>query len=248
MKKLFRIWKARWDRVSRKKKVLIYCFGIVASAFLLYIVKDAPTDFENEFRRIEKAHLVGPGNVLGSIPIYGGAYDQMLIAEDAQGIILYPYFNTRGGYDFELRYMEKTGDITFFAEPRELAYDWENIKEFSMTVGILDTYPQAVRAEIELTLRYQINADDPVFEKTYVLKSQREIPGLFAFVLSDSDPNGLGVKGEAMEMLMCLTDPQSSRLYYDCSIPAAVRLYGEGGTLLLAKETEIVSFARRAHA
>lgn len=248
MKKLFQRLKNRWRRVSRKKKVLIYSVGIVISVFLLYVVKDAPTDLENEFRRAEKSHLVGPGNILGSVPIYGGSHDayrQMLVAEDEDGLILYPHHLGSGGYT-RLRYLEKTGDITFFTEPRELAYDWENIKEFSMAVGILDTYPEAVRAEIELTLWDQMNTDDPVYEKTYIMESQREIPGLFVFVLSDRDPNGLGVKGYAMEMLMCLTDPQSYRLYYDCSVPATVRLYGENDALLLEKALEIVSYARRA--
>jgi len=242
-------WKAWWNKVSRKKKVLIYCIGIVLSVFLLYVVKGAPTDFENEFRRAEKANLVGPGNILGSIPVYGGshdAYNQMLVAEDKEGLILYPYHLGSGGYT-RLRYLEKSGDITFFTEPRELAYDWENTKEFSMTVGILDTYPEAVRAEMELTLRYQVNANDPVYEKTYGLEAQREMPGLFVFTLSDSDPKGLGVKGYAMEMLMCLTDSQSDRLYYDCSVPVTVRLYAQDGKLLLEKDMQIVSYARRAH-
>lgn len=247
MKKLFQIWKDRWSRVSRKKKVLIYCIGIVLSVFLLYIVKGAPTDFENEFRRIEKAHLVGPGNILGSIPVQRNTYNRLLIAEDTEGYILYPYSYGSGGYDFDLYYLEKTEDITFFAEPRELAYDWENIEEFSMIVGILDTYPEAVRAEIELTLCYQINADDPVDEKTYTLESQREIPGLFTFQLSDRDPNGLGVKGYAIEMLRSLAYPKSYRLYYDCSVPVTVRLYDEEDTLICEKSMELVSYAKQAH-
>lgn len=249
MKKLLKNLKNRWNKVSRKKKVLIYCIGILVCAFLLYVFKSAPTDLENEFRRAEKANLVGPGNILGSVPIYGGSHDaylQMLVAEDEEGLILYPYHLGSGGYT-KLRYLKKTGDITFFTEPRELMYDWESIEEFSMTVGILDTYPEAVRAEMELALRYQINADDPVYEKIYTLESQREIPGLFTFQLSDQDATGLWVMGYAMEMLMCLTDPQSYRLYYDCSVPVTVRLYGEGDTLVLEKTMEIVSYARRAH-
>lgn len=249
MKKLFKNLKNRWKRVSRKKKVLIYCIGIVVSAFLLYIVKGAPTDLENEFRRAEKANLVGPGNILGSVHVYGGSHDaylQMLVAEDKEGLILYPYHLGSGGYT-KLRYLEKTGDITFFTEPRELAYDWENTEEFSMTVGIFDTYPEAVRAEIALTLSYQINANDPVYEKTYILESQREIPGLFTFQLSEQDATGLWVMGYAMEMLMCLTDPQSYRLYYDCSVPVTVRLYGKDDAPVLEKSMEIVSYARRAH-
>lgn len=249
MKKLLKNLKNGWNRVSRKKKVLIYCVGIVVSAFLLYVVKGAPTDLENEFRRAEKAHLVGPGKILGSVPIYGGshdAYHQMLVAEDEEGLILYPYHLGSGGYT-KLRYLEKTGDVTFFTEPRELMYDWESIEEFSMTVGILDTYPEAVRAEMELTLRYQINVDDPVFEKTYILESRREIPGLFTFQLSDQDATGLWVMGYAMEVLMCLTDPQAYGLYYDCSVPVTVRLYGEKDDLILDKSMDIVSYARRAH-
>ena len=247
MKRLFQTWKDRWSRVSRKKKVLIYSIGIVLSVFLLYIVKDAPTDFENEFRRIEKAHLVGPGNILGSVPIQRNGYNRLLVAEDAEGYILHPYLYGSRGYDFDLHYLEKTGDITFFAEPWERAYDWENVEEYSMTVGIFDTYPEAVRAEIELTLRYQMNTNDPVYEKTYILESKREIPGLFAFQLSERDYNGLGVKGYAIEMLRSLVNPKSYREYYDCCVPATVRLYGEGDTLILEKDMEIISYARRAH-
>ena len=245
MKRLLQLLKKRWSQISRKKKVLLYSIGILISAVLLYSFIGAPADLEQEFRRAEKANLVGPGKILGSIPAYG-AYSQLLIADDGEGIILYPY-GSRYDQASDLRYREKTGNITLFTEPQALTYDWERVRDFSMTIGIVDAYPQAVRAELTFTLQYRLNDDDPVYEKTYTLESHREIPGLFAFQLAVLDDNGLGVKGWALEMLMSLTDDHSFRHYYDSVVPVTVRLYDQEDTMLCQESMELVSYARQVH-
>lgn len=237
-----------WKRIPRKFRLPILGLGIAALVIALYTFAGSPTlTAEQEYRRAEKAHLVGPAEILGTVELETDlpSYWNMLVADDGDGIIFFCY----GHPDYtkweatELIYREKTGDITVLGAPfPNEGREKTTIAKYPILV--FDDYPEAVRAELDLTLQATYGGE--LFLKTYSMKSQRENAGYFQFTLGSVNPNGLGAEGHALHIL-ALISGYGGRTFPEQTIPATVRLYNEADELICERSLEISSVVKQAH-
>lgn len=244
MTKLRRLWK----RIPRKIRLPILILSIAALVLMLYTFAGSPTfSTEQEYRRAEKAHMVGPAVILGETELeMSSNYANMLIADDGDGIIFFchDYTADLGNFDrSELIYREKTGDITVLSAP--FSNDSrEKTTLARLPVFVFDDYPDAVRAELDITLSTVYNGE--TFTKDYFLTSKRENPGYFQFHLTSNDPSGLGAEGYAIQVLTLISG-YGGRSLTGTSIPVTVRLYDANDQLICDRSTEITSVVDQAH-
>lgn len=237
IKKLYRRFLKRWSRLSRPLRVLIFLTGIVADAFFTYLFRGSPafTD-EQRYRLAERANLVGPAQILDiqdiSLPKSYG-YNRIVIADDGDGIILYVLNTELERYD-TLLYRKKVGDVTVYpAQISRFMYDLRGSKEIILPVYAFDNYPEAVRAELDLTLNYGLNSKDYTFQ--YTLKAEREKAGVFSFYIHVNNPSE--AEAMALDAFSFLTGSRSySGLDRKEGAVAEIRLY-DSSDMLLYEET-----------
>lgn len=245
MKKLKKIR----TQIPRKFRLCILALGLTGLILTLYTFIGAPTlTIEQRFRRAEKAHLVGPSQILGYTELetdfYGG-YWNMLIADDGDGITFfcYAYSESDKLSQTELIYRKKTGDITVLSAP--FPQDNRDQTTFAkLPVFVFDDYPEAVRAELDITLNALYK--ETYFTKTYSMTSNRENPGYFQFALTSANLEGLGVEGYAIQVLTLISG-YGGRSIPTSSIPATVRLYDGDDRLICERDLEITSVVEQAH-
>ena len=224
-----------WKKLPRTVRSSLYILLSLAALAAIYTFLGAPASAETQFRRAERAHMVGPGEILGTVDLEAelGSYRKMLLAETEEGVILYCYDHP-AYQDTELIYREKTGSVTLLCAPYP-----DGSREYQVNprvpVVLFDRYPDAVRAELDLTLS-TLYMGQP-FEKTYCLSSPRENSGYFLFYIVTHSPQGLGLQGIALQrfaMISGYRDP-------DMTASATVRLYDAAGTLIAREDTQVRS-------
>lgn len=241
--------KKLWNRLSRPNRIWILVLGIICLLLMLYTFTGSPSlTIEPQFRRAEKAHLVGPSDILGYTELetdLRGGHWNMLIADDGEGVIFYCYAYSDPSKirDTELIYRKKTGDLTVLSAPYPQD-DRTGLTTAALPVFLFDEYPEAVRAELDITLSITYRGE--FFEKTYCLSSVRENPGYFQFTLSTANLQGLGIEGYAIQVLT-LISTYGGRTMPDVSFPAAVRLYNSENELICEESLEITSVVQQAH-
>ncbi len=237
--------KSFWKRFPRPLKVLILLIGSLVTSSLLYIFIGAPPlSDEQRYRRAEKAHLVGPAEILDIIeldPLYENSYEYMLIADTEDAVIMF-LWNTNQHPNESLVYREKMGDVTVYAAPTAIWYElWERRPEIELPILLFDNYPRAVRAELDLTLSAD-KYDDYTFTKDYALEAQRKNPGYFCFYIQASDYSSSGDdEGAVLASFSSFTSHYeiSESIAIRTSIPATVRLY-DANNSLIHEETVII--------
>ena len=246
--------KRLWLNIPRKIRIGINILMILLLVFAAYILLDCPAFTPvQQFRRLEKANLVGPAEIVEIIDPPNGDYDHILVADDGDGVILYRYD------DFEYRwawggflYRAKSDGITVFPAPN---HNFFGADRYVMDVPILlfHDYPDAYRAELELTFDEGIGvretrweSGEEVFidywEKTYLLETHSEIEGYFRFNLHAEsadwyvDEYGmdrgtpLGKEGIALQTFCRMID--MNRAYLQQYVNATVRLYDWDNNLI----------------
>lgn len=248
------------SRIPRPVKALFFVLCALSVALLYYIAKDSPTlSFEQEFRRAEKANLVGPSRIVEVMDSHCSDFHQMIVGETDHGICFFGGYSLTVHYDsnfkreetwFTFSYREKTGDITVLAAPNGSHFSWD-VLTYYLPVYVFDNYPQAVRAELELTVTGSdtrgINGEKVTtnFSKRFTATSERTGEGFFRFLLeAKGSPNTY-----ALELLsdLCGTEMYSSDPNIDAVVPGTVRLYDAEGKLILEHEFEICSAQAAAH-
>ena len=196
-----------------------------------------------QYRREEKANLVGPARILDDIPLTGSSYDRLLLADDGDGIIFYVYHqdNIDSGY---LIYRKKPGELTVLAAPTIDLYG-PLYKKISLPVMLFDTHPQAVYAELDLELSSEYA--NQAFRKSYHLTSNREKEGYFLFTLEAESSYKMGAEGEALGIFSQLSHPFYSSSCVKVAFPATVRLFDDKGQLILEQTITLRSPAGEAH-
>ena len=189
---------------------------------------------EIAFRMEERKHLVGPMEIREIIELPEGNYNRVILAEDANGIAVYRYHSTDASYEEQFRYYEKNADITLIQLPMQATVN-KGAETWSSFMALFDSYPDAVRAKLELTLYTdaQMVYDDRYheIEDTWncVLEAQREKDGYFLFeVTSGEDDDTL----EWIWKTRCLqkfVNSDSSRY------PMTLRLYDAEDKIVLEK-------------
>lgn len=241
-----------WLRIPRPQRAMFNILVILVLYFLIYYFLGCPPlTEEQEFRRMEKANLVGPGVILDTLDQEEYSNCTFLtVAETENGIIFYAKFALRPP---TLSYREKTGDITVLSAPYAPGTAITDACPH-LPVYVFDDYLKAVRAELELRVSnpaYPTNNlygeyPNPVaFDNTYRLEARREADGFFRFDIAVPE-----VSEDAQYhryALFYLASICHSTVETDASVPATVRLYDENGELVAERSLIIRSTAFETH-
>lgn len=243
MKKL----KNFWARIPRPCRVLWNLAAAFAIAAVFYVSIGSPAfSAEHAFRRAERANFVGPSEILFNEETENYLYDHLILAETEQGVITYATDENKSA---SFNYFKKTGAITVVSAPKYYPFYWglDNL-QISLPVFVVDDYPEAVYAELEICVKgvqkYNLNGESytEILDQSFTAESHREKEGYFRFSLDlpfiyplDKDGNRLDVRhgpdGFALDILAyCFTN--AAMRDFDADIFAAVRLYAADGTLL----------------
>ena len=254
MKKLKRFWK----NIPRKVRILINSLALVLLISAAYILLGCPSlTPTQQFRRLEKANLVGPARIIEKDELLNGGYDHFIVAEDNDGVIVYLYddFEYRWDWGGYFLYREKSGGITVLPAP---THTYFGADEFIIDLPILvfHDHPGAVRAELDLIIDDGMGIVETEWEnggqvqrtywgKTYHLSADSGVEGYFRFNLHTESESWsidneqyygtvLDKEGLALETLCRMIT--ENRAYLQEYATAVVRLYDEADSLI-AEET-----------
>lgn len=236
-----------WTNIPRQARTGINILIILYLLLTLYVSIGSPVfTLEQRFRRAEKAHLVGPGEIVDQTQ--WGIYSQftdMLVAETEHGVMFYGYWDQDYPLDdYEVfSYREKTGKLTFLAPP-SLGFSWA-FDDFERTVPLylFDDYPEAVRAEASVHAKgiHQVNDTKTPFDMRFEVSADRFADGVFRFLLELE--SGQPLKLAAAQMLTQISTtaeswPYSSTVAFHREPHAdiTIRLYDEHDDLILEEE------------
>ena len=131
--------------VSKKKRILC---NLLALIFVLWLMDFLTGNFfllpKLQFRREERGNLLGPSEILGTEEIDHGPFQNMIVADDGDGAILWLW-----GEDLDrtqLVYREKYTDPLLLAAPGSGSYGFDD--EIHVPFVLFDSEPRAARAEI----------------------------------------------------------------------------------------------------
>lgn len=233
-------------RIPRPVKVCICALLAAGVAWVYYIVLGCPTlTFEQEFRRAEKAYLLGPSTIVDVLESEDyGEFDRTIVGESDYGITFFGMFlnsGISGRQDellYDLSYVEKTGDLTLAAPPNCFGPSWDMFAGVKLPVYIFTDDPQAVRADI----RVQISGvrswtennvkKTEAFSREFQAEAERSEQGYFRFRLQSQDENG----SYALYLLSNIINNTPGGSTQGMSIPVTVRLYDAEGALILTRE------------
>lgn len=251
--------KRLWGNIPRKVRACVNVMAIVLVAMIFYYCIGYPAfTLMQRFRRAEKAHLVGPGEIMDHTQ--WGLYPQftdMLVAETENGIIFYGFWDQKyplDNYDV-FSYREKTGKLTFLAPPIMhtgwVFHDYDRM----MPLYLFDDYPEAVRAGVDIRVVGRFQADNDRYEDCtleFGVSANRYTDGVFRF-LWDISGNSEQQKGGAEILSEISTSgdtpfssPRAHRL--DSWAEITVRLYDAEDNLIVEEELVLRTVAGEAQA
>lgn len=237
------------DRIPRPAKAIFCAVCVILLAIMYYIALGCPTTFRQEFRRAEKAHMVGPSVIVDQMLVDYSDFDKMLVGETKDGICFfgryydhYPYRDLSAEKRYHFTYVEKTGDLTIVAAPNAWGHSWAfHGFERSLPVYLFTEQVRAARAELEITVRgsYSKFSITKHYEHTFQGEAARSDSGVFRFWFSADTDDGLAA-------LNFLSTATGGSAYMNLSedelatvFPATVRLYDVSGNLILERELKI---------
>ncbi len=185
---------------------------------------------------MERACLVGPGEILGIEEVDFSYYDHLLIAEDQEGVILYAYDSKVWYRNEQLSYREKTGDIMVLAGPAHagsLNRHWD----FELPIVIFGMPAQVTQAKVEIITDWLQN---------YVVECVRTNPGyLFGTISHAGREDGQG-EIYFVQQLSDLSSSQSGSMDMTV-IPIHISMYDEEDRLVGEETVELYSVAYESH-
>lgn len=241
-------------RIPRPLAACISAVCVLALLLLGYIAIGCPTlTFRQEFRRAEKANLVGPSTIVDELDgtIYAD-FPNMYVGESDYGITFFGlsdvtlsngrYFNKK---QYIFSYQEKTGDITLAIAPNHSGVMWGDWGSYvdivNLPVYVFTEHTDAARAEVTIRVNgaytKTVNGEKKTteFSETFTAKASAIDDGIFRCFLQSK------------------TDKQCHALYYlsrnvcdrypspDVTITAMVWLYDEDGNIIVAQSVDIPS-------
>lgn len=242
--------KRLWENIPRKIRV---CLNVIATLLTVltffYCVGFPVLTLEQGFRRQEKAHLVGPGEIVDHLDwsIYPQFHD-VLVAETGHGVSFYAVYEADElfkRYTYEVfSYREKWGNLTVLAPPSMWPnWNWDNW-DHDLPIYLFDEYPEAVRAQMDLHVvgRYQVDNDNyDVCDVNFRVEADRFRDGIFRFILTA--PQWQKEKLAAAQLLTEISTTgeswpgANSRGHYkEPHADITVRLYDENDSLILEED------------
>ena len=245
-------------RIPRPLKACLCAVLVLALAAVYYIALGCPTTFRQEFRRAERVHMVGPSEIVDIIDGEYREFEKMIVGETEYGICFFGsyvvnYVPKPGGTtEYYLKYLEKTDDLMIAVAPNTSSFEWTwSGSARALPVYVFTDEPEAVRAEIELTVTgeyshfYHDNPEkDPIqhpLNRTLQAEANRSESGIFRFWLEADDQPGLA----AMQYISNAIGGNAhciETLFSPSAIQATVRLYDAQNTLI-REETQILHTA-----
>lgn len=242
------------DKIPRPCRALFNLVLILAVATVFYVsIGSPPFSPAHQFRRAERANLVGPSRILFNEKLTDNDYDHLIVAETKQGIITFAADETLPS---SFNYFKKTGDITVISAPKFLMLWGLDNMPVNLPVFVIDDHSEAVRAELELfisgTLEHTVNGTDrtEVIDQHFFREATRENDGIFRFTLDLSyihnlDENGgflpdikHGAEGYAMDVLADAFTNMDF-LPFDGTITAIVRLYDDNNHIITEQKLQL---------
>jgi len=246
--------------LPRPLRACLWALLAISLAIIYYITLGCPTfSIRQEFRRAEKAHMVGPSKVVDRVSSEDYTeFETMLVGETDFGITFFGrYGTTRSGSKFSgerkyyFSYQEKTGDITFAAPPNVFGLHGGIYK---LPIYLFTEHENAVRATIHLTAKgsrsYTLDGTttgDP-FNVTMQREAVRDKNGYFRFDLTAEtthDPfvDPFGKSNDQAYALFCLSNLCNNTAYYDNQstmvIPITVTLYDASGNEIVTRNLQL---------
>ncbi len=224
------------EKIPRKTQVFINLGLILVLPLVIYVLYDSPVfDPETAFRRAEKANLVGHSEILGIEEVHGMWGDTYVIGDNGDSAVLYlcsdsaPIRNTYR----QLVYRPKMGSVSVYGLHQYTFGFMDSI----YPLIVMDDYPEAVRAELDLELYWQNSETLEVFRKSYHLSAEREHPGYFRMdILCPYEQHG--EEREAISQFALFSSNPPTYLE-DFSYPATVRLYDEADNLICEQTLDL---------
>jgi len=230
-----RFQECRW--YPRRLRVFVNGACIALFVVALYVMLGGPRlSVKGDFRALERAHLVGPGEILGIEAGDFSHYDHLLVAEDPKGVILYAYDSKLWYRNEQLSYREKTGDIMVLTGP-SYAGSLNRLWDFQVPVVVFGTPAEVTHAQVEIVTGGQNN---------YIVECVRRNQGYLYGTISY---RGRETGQWEVDLLQQLADLSSSQ---SCSmdmtvIPIHVSMYDEADKLVGEKNVELYSVAYESH-
>jgi hypothetical protein len=229
---------------------------LLAVVLLLFYISIGCPAFtpEQQFRKEEKAYLVGPAKILDNISLekYTGysPYNRLILATSDEGVSLFQCDKTDLDIN-KLVYRKKQGDVTVLSLPAISISEFESAVYLEIPIIVFDSFPKAVRAEMEIELTSLYGPDEGLFQKEYALTAERDAEGYFLFALSASSANRferLGLEGQALYLLTEFSDDNPTNSNVNRAIPVTVRFYDHSDNMIAEQHIEIRTPAGEAHA
>lgn len=221
---------------------------ILASVLLLlafYVSIGCPGTFRQQFRRAEKANLVGPSKILYTLDATH-QYKKMIIGETDYGISFFGATGSSvtgnkhsGKLSYTFTYREKDGDLTLTAIPQY----WGSLSNQygdSQLVYLFDTYPEAVSASLSVHViaeyQYSINGTKVTrsINESFDATSERAREGHFVFQL-------VATNGPGADALYYLSESASGKYmpYQGATITATVQLWDAQGNAIVTRDMDL---------
>ena len=225
-----------WRNLTRRTKVLLFFLAILAMSFFVYLFIGAPAlNWQHRYRRIERAYFVGPGKILGYEEIAGSLYDAAVVARTDEGVIITSMMS-EFEYGEMLLYLPMTGKLMVTAAPQVLTPSEIDFHEDTLTVFVVDDYPEAVRAELDLQLFWRQQPEDEGHTPIFHLSAQREKEGYFRLDTPFESLDEDSVERKALNLFSEYTRYEGWRearwLMPEGACKATVRLYDSSGSLI----------------
>ena len=239
-------------RIPKPVKVCVCAVCVILLAAVYYIVLGCPATFRQEFRRAEKAHLVGPSKIVDSLKGEYTEFDKMIVGETEEGICFFGKYSYNDGNArkektaYYFTYLEKTGDLTLAAAPNVSGVHW-SFFGFARTLPVYlfteDTTAARAEINIHVTGKYRSESNGKAitkaFNETFQAEASRTEEGFFRFWLEGSDKGSLSA-------LYYLSNTTGNAWGFDYSdLPsgatATVRLYDAEGNQIREETITLIA-------
>ena len=224
------------ERIPRKTQVFLNLGLILVLPLVLYLMFDSPVfSPEAAFRRAEKANLVGPSEILGIEEVQGMFGNTYVIGDNGDSAVLFLYDEnhySQSNY-WRLVYRPKMGSISVYGLHQMTFGFFDSI----YPLIVMDDYPEAVRAELDLELYWQHNETLEVYRKSYHLSAERTRPGYFRMNIQ-LPPEVSDWEREAISQFSRYSSDPPTYLG-DFSYPATVRLYDGEDNLICQQSLDL---------
>ena len=222
----------------RKLRVLVNSVLILIFLLMIYVMLGGPRfTVEGDFRAMERAHLVGPGEILGIEEVDFSYYDHLLIAEDEEGVMLYAYDSQVWYRNEQLSYRTKTGEVMVLIGPANVG-SLNRYWSFELPVVVFGAPAGVSRARVEIAM--------PGRSESYVVDCGQTQPGyLFGMISYEKREEGQ----EEIALLQQLADISSSNSgSRDMTVvPVHIKMYDATDALAGEESIELYSVAYESH-